>query len=70
MKPTMQVPVSLHWINGSPKKFNFGNKHVNIVADKLQKGSLGAVGWDDEGVQCGEWDLIKEGILVNYPGHP
>jgi TldD protein len=48
------------------KKFNFGNKNVNIVADKLQKGSLGAVGWDDEGVKCKEWDLIKEGILVNY----
>jgi TldD protein len=48
------------------KKFNFGNKNVNIVADKLQKGSLGAVGWDDEGVKCREWDLIKDGILVNY----
>lgn len=48
------------------KKFNFGNKLVNIVADKTQKGSLGAVGWDDEGVKCREWDLIKDGILVNY----
>jgi TldD protein len=48
------------------KKFNFGNKMVNIVADKMQKGSLGAVGWDDEGVKCKEWDLIKEGILVNF----
>ena len=48
------------------KKFNFGSNKVNIVADKLQPGSLGAVGYDDEGVQCGKWDLIKEGILVNY----
>ncbi|WP_211329970.1 TldD/PmbA family protein [Deminuibacter soli] len=48
------------------KNFQFGSKHVNIVADKLQKGSLGAVGYDDEGVKCGEWDLIKEGVLVNY----
>ncbi len=48
------------------KKFNFGNKLVNVVADKLQPGSLGAVGYDDEGVKCGKWDLIKEGILVNY----
>jgi TldD protein len=24
------------------------------------------VGYDDEGVQCGRWDLIKDGILVNY----
>lgn len=48
------------------KKFNFGSKLVNIVADKMQQGSLGAVGWDDEGVKCKEWDLIKDGILVNY----
>lgn len=48
------------------KKFNFGNKHVNIVADKLQKNSLGAVGYDDEGVPCKKWDLVKEGILVNF----
>ena len=27
---------------------------------------MGAVGYDDEGVQCGQWDIIKEGILVNY----
>lgn len=48
------------------KKFNYGSKIVNIVADKTQVGSLGAVGYDDEGVQCGQWDLIKDGILVNY----
>lgn len=48
------------------KKFNFGNKLVNIVADKTQVGSLGAVGYDDEGVKCGKWDLIREGTLVNY----
>jgi len=46
--------------------FQFGSKLVNIVADKLQPGSLGAVGYDDEGVKCGQWDLIKEGVLVNY----
>ncbi|MBX2913713.1 MAG: TldD/PmbA family protein [Cyclobacteriaceae bacterium] len=48
------------------KKFNYGSKIVNIVADKTQVGSLGAVGYDDEGVQCGQWDIIKDGILVNY----
>ncbi|CAN5454311.1 TldD/PmbA family protein [soil metagenome] len=48
------------------KKFNFGNNLVNIVADKAQVGSLGAVGYDDEGVNCGTWDIIKDGILVNY----
>ncbi len=48
------------------KNFKFGSKLVNIVADKTQTGSLGAVGWDDEGVKCKEWNLIKDGVLVNY----
>jgi len=48
------------------KKFNFGSKQVNIIADKTEQGSLGAVGYDDEGVKCGKWDIIKDGILVNY----
>jgi TldD protein len=45
--------------------FNYGSKQVTIFADKTQPGSLGAVGYDDEGVKCKQWDLIKEGILVN-----
>jgi len=48
------------------KKFKFGSDKVNIVADKLQKGSLGAVGYDDEGVATKQWDIIKDGVLVNY----
>jgi TldD protein len=47
------------------KNFKYGSEHVNIHADKLQKGSLGAVGYDDEGVKCGEWEIIKDGVLVN-----
>jgi TldD protein len=48
------------------KKFNYGSKIVNIKADKTQVGSLGAVGYDDEGVGAKEWDIIKDGVLVNY----
>ena len=51
------------WKSG---KFNYGSKLVNIVADKTQPYSLGAVGYDDEGVGTQEWDVIKDGILVNY----
>ena len=47
-------------------KFQYGSSHVNIVADKVQKGSLGAVGYDDEGVKTKRWDLIKDGTLVDY----
>ncbi|MEO8029730.1 MAG: TldD/PmbA family protein [Gemmatimonadota bacterium] len=48
------------------KSFKYGSPLVNFVADKLQPGSLGAVGYDDEGVKSREWDLVKDGILVNY----
>jgi TldD protein len=51
------------WKTGN---FNYGSKIVNIFADKTQPGSLGAVGYDDEGVRCKQWDLIKDGVLVNY----
>lgn len=48
------------------KNFNFGNKLVNVTADKTEKTSLGAVGYDDEGVECKKWDIVKDGILVNF----
>jgi TldD protein len=48
------------------KKQPYGSKLVNIVADKLQPGSLGAVGYDDEGVKTKRWDIIKDGVLVDY----
>ncbi len=51
------------WKSGD---FKYGSPQVHIVADKTQPGSLGAVGYDDEGVPCRQWDLIKDGILVNY----
>ena len=54
---------TLEW---KAKQIPYGSKLVNIVADKLQPGSLGAVGYDDEGVQTKRWNLIKEGQLVNY----
>jgi len=48
------------------KKFKFGAERVNFVADKNEPRSLGAVGYDDEGVPAKRWDIIKDGILVNY----
>ncbi|MBL0164930.1 MAG: TldD/PmbA family protein [Xanthomonadales bacterium] len=48
------------------KDFRYASDKVTIVADRTQKHSLGAVGYDDEGVSAQRWDLIKDGILVNY----
>ncbi|WP_066959553.1 TldD/PmbA family protein [Microbulbifer sp. Q7] len=51
------------WESG---KFQYGSDKVNLFADKVQPGSLGAVGYDDEGVKTGSWDLVKDGVLTNY----
>jgi len=48
------------------KNFKFGADRVNFFADKTTPGSLGAVGYDDEGVASKRWDIIKDGVLVNY----
>lgn len=48
------------------KNFKYGSPQVNLFADKVQPGSLGAVGYDDEGVKTKRWDLVKDGTLVNY----
>lgn len=48
------------------KDFKYGNKIVNLFADKTQTTSLGHVGYDDEGVKTRKWDLVRDGILVNY----
>ncbi|NUO74510.1 TldD/PmbA family protein [Lysobacter sp. 5GHs7-4] len=47
-------------------KFRYGSDNVTLFADKTQVGSLGAVGYDDEGVKTKRWNLIKDGILVDY----
>jgi TldD protein len=51
------------WQSGD---FQYGSEMVNLFADKTQLHSLGYVEYDDEGVKTKEWDLVKDGILVNY----
>ncbi len=47
------------------ERFQYGSPEVTIVADKTEVGSLGAVGYDDEGVATQKWDIIRDGKLVN-----
>ena len=46
--------------------FKYGSDIVTLYADKTEPGTLGAVGYDDEGVKTKRWDLVKDGTLVNY----
>jgi TldD protein len=51
------------WQSGD---FRYGSEKVNLFADKTQTHSLGRVAYDDEGVKTRRWDLVKDGVLVNY----
>jgi TldD protein len=47
-------------------KLKFGSNIMNIVGDRDQPGSLGAIGWDDEAVKPTTFDIIRDGVFVDY----
>jgi TldD protein len=47
-------------------RLRIGSPLLNIVGDREQPGSLGAIGWDDEGVRPVKFDIIKDGVFVDY----
>lgn len=47
-------------------QLKFGSAVMNIQGDREQPGSLGAIGWDDEAVRPARFDIIKNGIFVDY----
>jgi len=46
--------------------FKFGSDIVNFRADKTQKTGLATCGYDDDGAPTTEWDLVKDGVFVEY----
>ena len=44
----------------------YGSDIMNVVGDREQPGSLGAVGWDDEAVKPVKFDIIRNGVFVDY----
>jgi TldD protein len=46
--------------------FHYGSEKVNFVADNTLPGGLATTGYDDEGVECQRWDVIKDGIFIDY----
>ncbi|HCC48733.1 MAG TPA: TldD/PmbA family protein [Elusimicrobia bacterium] len=47
-------------------KFKYGSELVNLVADNTLEGGLASCGYDDEGVECQKWHIVKDGILNGY----
>src|SRR5438132_3658127 len=46
--------------------FRYGSPHVNLVADNCEPKTLAATGYDDDGVACQQWDIVRDGIFVGY----
>jgi TldD protein len=47
-------------------KLRIGSEKVHVVADRTQPGGLATVGWDDDAVASGRWDIVKDGIFVGW----
>ncbi|MGH9961170.1 MAG: TldD/PmbA family protein, partial [Pyrinomonadaceae bacterium] len=47
-------------------KLQFGSKIVTFVADRTQPAGLATVGYDDEGVPGQQWNLVKDGLFVDW----
>ncbi|MCC2641828.1 MAG: putative Protein TldD [Nitrospira sp.] len=46
--------------------YRYGSSHVNLVADNTEPETLASTGYDDDGVSCQRWDIVRGGIFVGY----
>jgi TldD protein len=46
--------------------FRYGSPDVSLVADNTEPETLAATGYDDDGVTCQKWDIVRKGIFVGY----
>ena len=44
----------------------YGSPVMHVTGDRTTPHGLSTVGYDDEGVETQEWDIVKDGILVGY----
>lgn len=44
----------------------YGSKYLNVTGDRVTPHGLSTVGYDDEGVKAQQWDIVKDGTLVDY----
>lgn len=52
-----------HWKAGEKL---FGSRYVTFIANRNQAGTLGATGYDDEGIKAKQWTLVREGNLETF----
>ena len=53
----------------TPDKLNslqYGSPLMNVTGDRITPHGLSTIGYDDEGVEAQQWDIVKDGLLVGY----
>jgi TldD protein len=44
----------------------YGSERMHVTGDRTVPHALATIGYDDDGVATGEWDLVRGGVLVGY----
>ncbi|MFC6285307.1 TldD/PmbA family protein [Nocardioides sp. GCM10027113] len=44
----------------------YGSPVMNVTGDRTVEHGLATIGYDDEGVQTQQWDIVRDGVLVGY----
>lgn len=47
-------------------RFRYGAPLIHFLGDNTILGGLSTTGYDDDGVACQKWDIVKDGILTGY----
>jgi len=44
----------------------YGSPIMQVTGDRTTEHGLATIGYDDEGVQTQDWDIVRDGVLVGY----
>jgi len=44
----------------------YGSPIMHVTGDRTVEHGLSTIGYDDEGVQTQQWDIVRDGVLVGY----
>ena len=47
-------------------ELQYGSPVMHVTGDRTVDHGLATIGYDDEGVQTQQWDIVKDGVLVGY----
>ncbi len=46
--------------------YQYGSKHVNLIADNTKSGQMASTGYDDDGVAGQRWPIVEAGVFRGY----